>query len=547
MSIARLALATLLLVPCCAVVLPAAESLPSAVQPATPYIDPAGITGTLLIGGGGKPVNEEIRERFLQISGGKEARLVLIPTSRPRVESELGTPEFENRYVEPWRQIGAATVTVLHTRSPATANSDEFVKPLRDATGVWFMGANQNLHMAAYRHTKVEAELHNLLKRGGAIGGASAGAAIQSRVMIGGGREEPVLTTGFDFLPGAIIDQHFLARKRQTRLMNALQQKPGLWGLGVDERTAVIVSGRKLEVIGESTATVLLPAGAGRDARELSLKAGESYDVVSLQRAAVTRADRSFPPRQWPTPKVEQGSLVIVGGGGMPKQVAEKFLELAGGPEAPIVVLPTAVEAPNLELEGTFLRRLGAKNITILPQTRRTEVESSAVIDALSSAKGVWFGGGRQWRFVDAYLGTKVEPLIRQVVERGGVIGGSSAGATIQGDYLCRGSPLGNLEMMAEGYERGLALLPGVAIDQHFAQRKRFGDMTALMKFQPKLLGIGLDEATAIVVRGSTAEVLGKSQVHFYDYRQGEPAGDKDYLSLKEGQKFDLATRKVLE
>jgi len=133
------------------------------------------------------------------------------------------------------------------------------------------------------------------------------------------------------------------------------------------------------------------------------------------------------------------------------------------------------------------------------------------------------------------------------VLKRGGVIGGSSAGATIQGDYLCRGSPLGNFEMMAEGYERGLGLLPGVAIDQHFAQRKRFPDMTQLMKFRPQLLGIGIDEATALIVRGSTAEILGQNQAHFYDYRAGKPEGDKDYVTLKSGQKFDLVGRKVVE
>ncbi len=95
------------------------------------------------------------------------------------------------------------------------------------------------------------------------------------------------------------------------------------------------------------------------------------------------------------------------------------------------------------------------------------------------------------------------------MLRRGGVIGGSSAGATIQGDYLCRGSPLNNTDMICEGYERGLGFLPGVAIDQHFAQRKRFADMTALVKTYPQLLGIGIDESTAIVVQGSVAEVMG--------------------------------------
>src|SRR5262249_54164845 len=164
----------------------------------------------------------------------------------------------------------------------------------------------------------------------------------------------------------------------------------------------------------------------------------------------------------------------------------------------------------------------------------------------LKKAKGIWFGGGRQWRFVDAYEGTKAHDLFRDVLKRGGVIGGSSAGATIQGDYLCRGNPLGNLDIMSEGYERGLGFLPGTAIDQHFSQRKRFADMTALVKTYPQLLGIGIDETTALVVKGHVGEVLGKGRVHFYDRTQPVEKGQPDYVAVPRGSRYDLKARKVL-
>ena len=163
----------------------------------------------------------------------------------------------------------------------------------------------------------------------------------------------------------------------------------------------------------------------------------------------------------------------------------------------------------------------------------------------LKEARGIWFGGGRQWRFVDAYEGTKAVAAFHDVLRRGGVIGGGSAGATIQGDYLVRGSPLGNEEMMAAGYERGFAFLPGTAIDQHFAQRKRFADLSKVVAAFPQLLGIGLDEGTAIIVQGHLAEVMGPNEVHFFDRSNPVPEGEPDYTSVAGGGKYDLIARKA--
>ena len=121
------------------------------------------------------------------------------------------------------------------------------------------------------------------------------------------------------------------------------------------------------------------------------------------------------------------------------------------------------------------------------------------------------------------------------VLKRGGVIGGTSAGATIQGEYLCRGGVFDNFDIRYEGYERGLGFLKGVAIDQHFTQRKRHADMTQLMKIYPQYLGIGIDEATAIVVKGSIADVIGKGKVHFYDAQAQSREGEPDYEALSAG------------
>jgi cyanophycinase len=195
---------------------------------------------------------------------------------------------------------------------------------------------------------------------------------------------------------------------------------------------------------------------------------------------------------------------------------------------------------------AAMFQRVGAKNVRVLPSRLLKDVEDPKNLEILRNAKGIWFGGGRQWRFVDAYERTKAEALMRNVLKRGGVIGGSSAGASIQADYLARGSPLNNFDIMCEGYERGLGFLPGVAVDQHFSQRKRFAEMTDLVKAYPQLLGIGIDEATALIVKGHTGGILGRGKVHFFD--RGKPAkeGSPDYEAVSSGGRYDLKARKVL-
>ena len=132
------------------------------------------------------------------------------------------------------------------------------------------------------------------------------------------------------------------------------------------------------------------------------------------------------------------------------------------------------------------------------------------------------------------------------VLARGGVIGGSSAGATIQGEYLARGGVFDNFCHGTRATSAAWRFLPGVAIDQHFAQRDRFADMTSLVKAYPQYLGIGLDEATAIVVRGSIAKVEGRGKVHFYDPKKKAEKGKPDHESLGDGARYDLEARKVL-
>jgi cyanophycinase len=411
---------------------------------------------------------------------------------------------------------------------------------------VWFSGGDQSRITERYLGTATEKALRALHARGGTIGGTSAGAAIMSGVMITGGQTEASLGTGFDFLPGFVVDQHFVKRNRKGRLLGVLDKHPGFVGLGIDEATAAVVTGRTIKAVGASTLSVFLSPGAGRPRLEQTLKDGEVADLFQLRRAAMNRSAKvPFPQKKVPVPFLAKGSLLIVGGGGLPTEITDRFFTLAGGKDAPIVVIPTAQEDPQADRhpEEALFKRLGATNVKTLHTRDREKADDPAFSEMLLTAKAVWFGGGRQWRFVDSYAGTLTEKRFHDVLARGGVIGGSSAGASIQAEYMPRGHPLGNTVMDAEGYEKGFGFLPGVAIDQHFFARKRTKDMTGLMTRYPQYLGIGIDEATALVVTGSKVEVIGKSKAAFYDWRKGKPDGGVDFVEVNTGDSYDLGKR----
>lgn len=271
--------------------------------------------------------------------------------------------------------------------------------------------------------------------------------------------------------------------------------------------------------------------------------------VAGLALGLVIAAGNSVVAAETPLVGPTNGTLVIVGGGGG-QAIMKRFIDLAGGSAALIAVVPTAGDAESYGNDWSGLRSfrsLGATNLVVIHTRDRAVADSEAFVEPLTRARAVWFGGGRHWRFVDSYLGTRTEREFARVLDRGGVIGGSSAGATIQGSYLVRGAREGNHIMMAPGYEIGFGYLRNAAIDQHLIARKRENDLVPVVKKHPELLGIGLDESTAIVVTGDTFEVMGASKVAIYDPRRTVPDGERFYYFLNAGDRFDLRARKPVK
>ena len=259
------------------------------------------------------------------------------------------------------------------------------------------------------------------------------------------------------------------------------------------------------------------------------------------------------------------GTLVIVGGGDRDSAMFRHFVKLAGGKGSNLVIIPTATSTrTDYDYAGhrsaKYAREeLGMPNVSVVHSHDRKTADTAEFVKPIRQADAVWFTGGRQWRIADAYLGTLTETEIRNVLKRGGVVGGSSAGASIQGSFLVRGDTKTSRILIGD-HQVGFGFISNSAIDQHVIPRKRQAGLIEVLTDpnmrmsqqinRAALLGIGIDEATAIVVRKNIFEVIGKKDgvVLVYDPRSwtsSTPDADK-YLTLSPGAEYDMKKRVVL-
>ena len=241
--------------------------------PVTAAAQPAPKGHLVAVGGGGVP--DSILKRAIELAGGPSAPIVIFPQA-----SELA--DTGDVSVEMWKKAGATSVRWLPLADAAAAR-----QAVESAAFVWFPGGDQVRLMKAFEGTGVPEVIARRYREGAVVGGTSAGAAVLSSIMLTGDADLQSITVGATkFAPGlglwpeAIVDQHHLKRQRQSRLISLVLEHPSLVGVGIDERTAAIVSGSRFEVIGESTVLVIdarrakvepRPSGGHSAARDITL------------------------------------------------------------------------------------------------------------------------------------------------------------------------------------------------------------------------------------------------------------------------------------
>jgi cyanophycinase len=247
-----------------------------------------------------------------------------------------------------------------------------------------------------------------------------------------------------------------------------------------------------------------------------------------------------------PTPK---GTLVVVGGGEIPPEILARALSLAGGPSASVAILPQASELADAgDTAIAMWKGAGAARAVKVDVAKR-----SAAIQAIEDATLIWFGGGDQNRLTKALARTGLPELIRKRYVEGAIVGGTSAGAAVMSKVMITGDA--DLLSIRAGKTKtadGLDLWPGVIVDQHFLKRQREARLISLVIDRPELVGVGIDESTAVIVAGRQFEVIGRSSVLVIDARAAKvertPDGglgagvDLRLHVLRPGMRFDLGS-----
>jgi len=216
-----------------------------------------------------------------------------------------------------------------------------------------------------------------------------------------------------------------------------------------------------------------------------------------------------------------KGHLVLNGGGSKPREVMELFVELAGGPDASIVVFPTASGEPDTGeyYQQLFTDEYGCTDVSVAKVRSANDAQDPLIAARVLAAGGIFFSGGDQRRITNALLGTPVGNAVIEAHTRGAAVGGTSAGTACQSPLMITGD--GDFTVItADNVElwEGLGLFPGVIVDQHFVARQRQNRLISVVLEHPELLGVGVDEATAVWVRpDGTFKVVGEGWVVVYD------------------------------
>jgi len=569
----------------------------------------ANAPGAIVLHGGGE-LSDEIFGRFIELAGGKQARILLIPSGsyvRGRMgvngrEFNESAAAFEARlkdrfggWFDAVDEGEIAEFRLLWTDNQQDMHDPQFVAALQRATGVWIPAAYQGklAWRFAPKYSDVDSEslfqraLRDVVARGGVVGGLGGGMAALPEVMIAGdsgqqrGPAVADLSPGLALFSGAVVDQLFDARGgRLERFTGLLKDSARLnrnvtWpasgrnmiGLAVETETALILRGDTVEAIGEQRGHIFLKANGDRtvawrilspdDGKVTLMASSASAANASVNEKPLESRDAKKRANPFGIPLPAKGAgpgTVVLHGGGDTSDMLHAFPGLAGVPQPHFVHCPAASASwrPRRgEMSERLLRRLQADLrdwVDLVAEGRLASIEflttgdsgdanREAFVAPLRRAHAVWFSGGDQRAlaelFVDAKKQTLFQRELMQVVSRGGVVGGTSAGTAIMARVMTlSGSPVNDRPAEAE-IDEGFGILDNVVLEQHFQGAGRGGRIerfTQLLLDNDRLrdlvgddgpdprgmIGLAVEEDTALLLRENRLRVFGDGSAHIF-------------------------------
>jgi len=534
--------------------------------------------GSVMLHGGGGGVQEYVRQEFLRLAGGKNARVLLLPSDEEQrrpgeklaaYEERLGRRGVYGRWQELCRGNGAH-FQFLHWDCPEDPDHSRFFSVLEEASGIWIPAEDQEWVIRRFagdplKPTRFQLALRNLMARGGVVGASGGGMASLAETVIAGniadadgGWTRARLAFGLGLFRDTLLDQNFdVWSGRVERLTDALRngpqldrvaRKPGVHrrtiGLGVDRHTVAILSGNTIRAIGERHVHVFVQSNGGRTLAWYRLAAGDRPLLLTTASApdrvvlSAARTDGGGNPFGAPPGM----GTVVLHGGGSTVEMYDLFPRLAGKAHPTLLHCPSASESyhrmSNQELMASDLAEVWKTDVVgslrFINADKPGRAEQPEFCGLLDTADALWIMGGDQKNLTALYVNplqpTLFQKKVRNIVARGGAVGGSSAGCAALSDVMIVGTIASDGHGPARAkLSRGLGVLANVVAEQHFDARQgrieRFAELLRnkqeLGNVSPgcdpgRMVGLAVEESTALIVRGSRLSVAGKNKAHIF-------------------------------
>jgi cyanophycinase len=481
-------------------------------------------------------------------------------------------------------------------------DDDRLMKLLETATGVWLPAHDQERLPVEFADgypastSRFQLALREVVARGGVVGGLGGGMACLPETIIAGndsaerGWVRAKLRFGMALFSGAVVDQNFDAHTgRLERLSDLLRNGPPLdrlgdtpgverrtIGIGVEQGTVVILQRNTVRVIGRGRGHIFLKGNGDRTITWRTLAAGQ--DPLVVQSHATKRPSRDTPDAEpaalnsnpFGAPEAVDPArvgTVVLHGGDDTDEIIDVYPTLAGVPKPRLVHCPAAREScrPSAgrsakelaeHLESTFaewrnLQTAGRfEELTFVTTDKPADAKRPDFVRPLNNADALWFCGGNQKSlarlFVDRRQPTLFQQEVLNIIRRGGVVGGSSAGLAVMADIMIEGGESEDGAPAEASLSRGLGVLKHVLAEQHFdARRGRIERLTGLLRdhqrlkqFSPacqpeKVIGLAVEEDTALILQANHLRVTGKKLAHVF--LQGADPRSVTWHALKSG------------